>query len=135
MPDQTVLKYGEQPGLRFACVLDGRGGCRELDWPGVEAWKPEDGVLWVHLERDSPDARSPSTSKRTARKPPSRSTNEKRSSRPVSVAPRTGCGTPATTIVPPTFWNCCASWIVATSLPAPSAMRQRPATVAGTIHR
>lgn len=58
MPDQTVLKYGEQPGLRFACVLDGRGGCRELDWPGVEGWKPEDGVLWVHLERDSPDARA-----------------------------------------------------------------------------
>ena len=44
MPDQTVLKYGEQPGLRFACVLDGRGGCRELDWPGVEAWKALHGL-------------------------------------------------------------------------------------------
>lgn len=56
LKDQSTLKYGEQPGLRFACVLDGKGGCRELDWPGVEAWRPEDGVLWVHLERDSADA-------------------------------------------------------------------------------
>jgi zinc transporter len=52
------LKYGEQPGLRFACLLDGNGGCRDLDWPGVEAWKPEDGALWVHLERDDPQAQA-----------------------------------------------------------------------------
>jgi len=56
MQDRPDLKYGEQPGLRFACVLDGQGGCRDLGWPGVEAWRSGDGILWVHLERDAPDA-------------------------------------------------------------------------------
>ncbi|MCC6468086.1 MAG: zinc transporter ZntB [Alphaproteobacteria bacterium] len=58
MNDQAALKYGEQPGLRFAVVLDGHGGCREMDWPGVDAWKPADGVLWIHLERDDPQAQA-----------------------------------------------------------------------------
>ncbi len=56
--DQATLKYGEQPGLRFACLLDGAGGCRDLGWDGIDAWKPEDGALWVHLERDHPDAQA-----------------------------------------------------------------------------
>ncbi len=38
-------------GLVFACVLDGRGGGRQLDWDGVRAWEPSDGLLWVHLDR------------------------------------------------------------------------------------
>ena len=38
-------------GLLFAYVLDGQGGGRELDWEGIRAWSPEDGVLWVHLDR------------------------------------------------------------------------------------
>src|SRR5262245_42286683 len=42
------------PGLAFACVLDGKGGCRTLDWDGVRNWRPSDGVLWVHLERLEP---------------------------------------------------------------------------------
>jgi zinc transporter len=58
MNDRPELKYGEQPGLRFACVLDGRGGCNDLDWPGVDAWKPGEGVLWIHLERDDPQAQA-----------------------------------------------------------------------------
>ncbi|MEX2648986.1 MAG: zinc transporter ZntB [Alphaproteobacteria bacterium] len=47
---------GRQAGLRFACVLDGAGNCRELDWDGVRRWQPEDGVLWLHLERNDPTA-------------------------------------------------------------------------------
>jgi len=58
MQDRPALAYGVQPGLRFACVLDGRGGCRDLDWPAVEAWTPADGALWVHLERDEPHAQA-----------------------------------------------------------------------------
>ncbi len=58
MNDRPELQYGQQPGLRFACVLDGHGGCRDLDWPGVDAWKPGDGVLWIHLERDDPQAQA-----------------------------------------------------------------------------
>jgi zinc transporter len=53
---QAPLAYGTSPGLRFACLLDGRGGCVNLDWAGVAAWQREDGVLWVHLERDAPEA-------------------------------------------------------------------------------
>ncbi|MBL8672697.1 MAG: zinc transporter ZntB [Alphaproteobacteria bacterium] len=52
MPDAQTFESGIEAGLRFAYVLDGRGGGREVDWRGVRAWSPADGVLWVHLERD-----------------------------------------------------------------------------------
>jgi zinc transporter len=54
----TTLAYGAAPGLRFASVLDGNGGCKDLDWEGVRRWRAEDGVLWVHLERDDPTAQA-----------------------------------------------------------------------------
>ena len=50
-----VNATGREAGLRFACTLDGQGGCRYLDWAGVRAWRQGDGVLWVHLERDVPE--------------------------------------------------------------------------------
>jgi zinc transporter len=50
------LGYGIQPGLRFACILDGSGGCRTLDFEQLSRWTPEQGVIWVHLERDAPEA-------------------------------------------------------------------------------
>jgi zinc transporter len=50
------MKAGVEPGLRFACLLNGRGGCSEMDWEGVAAWRPEQGFLWIHLERDVPEA-------------------------------------------------------------------------------
>jgi zinc transporter len=53
MPD---LQYGIHPGLRFASLLDGRGACRDLGWEDVRAWRPEQGVVWVHLERDHDEA-------------------------------------------------------------------------------
>jgi zinc transporter len=55
MIEKIDLPAGVEPGLRFALVLDGRGGCRDLDWQGVAGWRPEDGFLWMHLERDSDD--------------------------------------------------------------------------------
>ena len=58
MPEATPLQYGAHPGLRFACVLDGRGGCRDLGWSDVEAWQPGAGVLWIHVERDDPRAQA-----------------------------------------------------------------------------
>jgi len=54
--DESGVMDGSQPGMRFALVFDGRGGCRTLDWNSVNAWKPEDGFLWLHLERDDPAA-------------------------------------------------------------------------------
>lgn len=42
---------GEVDGLICAFVLDGEGGGTPLDWAGVRAWKPDDGFLWLHLDR------------------------------------------------------------------------------------
>jgi zinc transporter len=52
------VSYGAEPGLRFALLLDGQGGCRQLDMAQLCAWRPEEGVLWLHLERDHPAAAS-----------------------------------------------------------------------------
>lgn len=54
--EQGGLRYGERPGLRFACVLDGRGRARDLSWDELRQWQPGQGVLWIHLERDAPEA-------------------------------------------------------------------------------
>ena len=43
-------------GLVCAYLLDGKGGGRELDWETVRAWAPAEGPLWVHLDREDPEA-------------------------------------------------------------------------------
>ncbi len=43
-------------GLQHAVVLDGKGGGRALDWAGVAAWTPDDGVLWLNLDYSLADA-------------------------------------------------------------------------------
>lgn len=48
------LSYGAEPGLRFALLLDGKGGCTPLTMAGVSAWTPADGTVWCHFERDHP---------------------------------------------------------------------------------
>jgi zinc transporter len=40
-----------EDGLICAYLLDGRGGGQELGWPEIRAWRPEQGLLWVHLDR------------------------------------------------------------------------------------
>ena len=52
MDQQRGLIYGVQPGLRFALILDGAGRAREIGWDEVRHWRPAQGLLWVHLERD-----------------------------------------------------------------------------------
>jgi len=54
--EEGVKAARRRDGLRFASVLDGKGGCRTCGWQGVQAWRAGDGVLWVHLERDDPEA-------------------------------------------------------------------------------
>lgn len=56
MRRDDTIQAGVEEGLRFACVLNGKGGCFDLDWQGVADWTPEQGFLWIHLERDSPAA-------------------------------------------------------------------------------
>lgn len=45
-----------ETGLVTACLLNGQGGARQMDWEMISRWVPEDGVLWVHLNRDSTDS-------------------------------------------------------------------------------
>ena len=52
-----MSKSGDD-GLVCAYLLDGKGGGKPLDWQGVRAWRPEDGVLWVHLDRKGEAARA-----------------------------------------------------------------------------
>jgi len=47
-----------EDGLICASLFDGKGGGQELDWNGVTAWKPGDGLLWVHLDRTGARARN-----------------------------------------------------------------------------
>jgi zinc transporter len=47
----------EQSGLIQGFVLDGRGGGRRVDWQGARRWQEADGVLWLHLDLGSDDAR------------------------------------------------------------------------------
>ena len=40
-------------GLVFACVFDGHGGAKTIDWNGISQWTPEDGPLWIHFDRSA----------------------------------------------------------------------------------
>ena len=52
------LQAGLEPGLRFAMLSTPSGGSIDLDWTGIARWRPEDGFLWIHLERDDPVAQA-----------------------------------------------------------------------------
>lgn len=41
----------------FCHQLDGAGGSKVLDQAGLDAWKADDGPLWVHLNIGDPEAR------------------------------------------------------------------------------
>jgi zinc transporter len=45
-------------GLLHALLFDGAGGARALDWNGIAAWSPNDGVLWINLDYTQDDARA-----------------------------------------------------------------------------
>lgn len=36
--------------LIHAYLFDGEGGAKRLSWADIEAWRPEHGILWVHLD-------------------------------------------------------------------------------------
>jgi zinc transporter len=37
-------------GLIFAYIIDGDGGGTAVDWEGISDWRPEKGLLWIHLD-------------------------------------------------------------------------------------
>lgn len=38
-------------------LLDGKGGGRQVSWQEVLTWRPEQGPLWAHLDRQHPETR------------------------------------------------------------------------------
>jgi zinc transporter len=50
-PRLSAEEAAEADGLICAYLFDGKGNGRELDWDGVRAWTPDQGTLWVHLNR------------------------------------------------------------------------------------
>jgi zinc transporter len=43
----------DEDGLIAGFLFDGNGGGKDVDWQAIRAWQPDQGVLWVHLERSS----------------------------------------------------------------------------------
>lgn len=43
--------------LIHAYLIDSAGAAKKLDWQGVRAWSPDQGLLWVHLQIDEPETR------------------------------------------------------------------------------
>lgn len=50
-----VLHPMHDRGLVYAFLMNRQGGGRRLDWDGVRAWNPSQGLLWMHLDRNFPD--------------------------------------------------------------------------------
>ncbi|MGD8992356.1 MAG: zinc transporter ZntB [Desulfobacterales bacterium] len=44
--------------LVCAYLFDGMGAGNALDWAAIDAWKPEQGLLWIHLDSTITEARS-----------------------------------------------------------------------------
>lgn len=42
-------------GLLHACVLDGAGRARDIERSAISGWKPDDGILWLHVDFSRPD--------------------------------------------------------------------------------
>ncbi|MBK7406189.1 MAG: zinc transporter ZntB [Phycisphaerales bacterium] len=57
MPDDANSSPPES-GVHFAYLLDGQGGGRPLDAAAARAWTPDQGVLWILLDRSNPGAES-----------------------------------------------------------------------------
>ncbi|MDF1654458.1 MAG: zinc transporter ZntB [Coxiellaceae bacterium] len=42
--------------LIAAYLLDGKGGGKEIGWPGIDSWDQSQGVLWTHLNYNQPES-------------------------------------------------------------------------------
>ncbi len=46
----AMIDVSEPGGLICGYLLDGQGGGEQLSWPSIEAWTPEQGILWLYLD-------------------------------------------------------------------------------------
>jgi len=51
----AIVAERKPESLVFAFLVDEQGGGRDAWWPQIDAWKPEDGLLWVHFDRAAPE--------------------------------------------------------------------------------
>ena len=47
----------EKDALIYAYLLDGKGGGEVIDWPAIDNWDSNQGLLWIHLDSKMPEAR------------------------------------------------------------------------------
>ena len=50
------------PGVLHALLLDGAGRARSLAWADVQAWTPDQGLLWLDLDYHTPEVMTWQTS-------------------------------------------------------------------------
>ena len=48
----------EKDALVCAYLLDGKGSGAFMDWTAIDAWEPEQGLLWIHLDSTIKEAQS-----------------------------------------------------------------------------
>jgi zinc transporter len=48
----------EKNALVCAYLLDGKGGGETLDWTAIDTWKPDLGLIWIHLDSTIDEAQS-----------------------------------------------------------------------------
>ncbi|MFH1743922.1 MAG: zinc transporter ZntB [bacterium] len=46
----------QEDGLIYGCLLDGRGGGRDVEWSDIREWSEQNGILWIHLDRSHPES-------------------------------------------------------------------------------
>lgn len=47
----------EGDALVYAYLFDSKGGGKILDWPAIDSWDSSQGLLWIHLDSNIPEAR------------------------------------------------------------------------------
>ena len=47
----------DNDALIHAILVEPGGAVRHLDWDGLRAWRPEQGLLWAHFQIDAPETR------------------------------------------------------------------------------
>jgi zinc transporter len=48
----------ETNGLVHAYILDGKGGGTPVDWSVINDWDASQGLLWIHMDSNSPDTKA-----------------------------------------------------------------------------
>ena len=44
--------------LVYAYLLDGKGFGKALEWSDINTWEPDQGLLWLHLDSQNPEAQN-----------------------------------------------------------------------------